>query len=106
MNVNGEGAAMSGLTDQIRHTINNPLTSTEFDFIAVLDGSLVVPGSRRSLPARRDGLVDGANPLVRWVGLSGLEPLTSALSGRFRPPEHANRRQRVAVNSRADKAQR
>ena len=22
-----------------------------------------------------------ANPLVRWVGLSGLEPLTSALSG-------------------------
>ena len=47
-----------------------------------------------------------ANHLVRWVGLSGLEPLTSALSGRFRPPEHAKRRQRVAVNSRPDKAQR
>src|SRR5215216_774314 len=42
----------------------------------------------------------------REVGLSGLEPLTSALSGRFRPPEHAKRRQRVAVNSRPDKAQR
>jgi hypothetical protein len=36
------------------------------------------------------------------VGLSGLEPLTSALSGRFRTPEDAKRRQRVAVNSRPD----
>ena len=43
---------------------------------------------------------------VRRVGLSGLEPLTSALSGRFGPPEHAKRRRRVAVNSRPDKAQR
>ena len=47
-----------------------------------------------------------AKPLVNRVGLSGLEPLTSALSGRFRPPDHANRRQRVAVNSPPDKAQR
>jgi hypothetical protein len=44
--------------------------------------------------------------LVRLVGLSGLEPLTSALSGRFRTPGHAKRRPPVAVNSRPDKAQR
>jgi ABC-2 type transport system permease protein len=52
------------------------------------------------------GLGRQVEHLVRWVGLSGLEPLTSALSGRLRPPEHAKRRQRVAVNSRPDKAQR
>ena len=33
------------------------------------------------LPVHCHEAIDGANPLVRWVGLSGLEPLTSALSG-------------------------
>jgi hypothetical protein len=40
------------------------------------------------------------------VGLSGLEPLTSALSGRFKTPGHAKRRPPVRVNSPLDKAQR
>jgi len=49
----------------------------------------------REKPQARTG------PVTRCsrVGLSGLEPLTSALSGRFRTPGHAKRRQRVAVNS-------
>jgi hypothetical protein len=42
MNVNGKGAAMSGLTDQIRHSVNNPRTSTDFDFTAVLDDVLAL----------------------------------------------------------------
>ena len=44
MNVNGKGAAISGLTDQIRHSVNNPLTSTDFDFTAVLDDVLSTVG--------------------------------------------------------------
>ena len=46
MNVNGKGAAMSGLTDQIRHSVTNPLTSTptDFDFAAVLDDVLSTVG--------------------------------------------------------------
>ena len=35
---------MSGLTDQIRHSVNNPLTSTDFDFTAVLDDVLSTVG--------------------------------------------------------------
>jgi hypothetical protein len=30
---------------------------------------------------RCDAIAEGTKDLVRWVGLSGLEPLTSALSG-------------------------
>jgi hypothetical protein len=43
------------------------------------------------LPVRCDGVIGGANPLVSWVGLSGLEPLTSALSERSRPVQPAYR---------------
>ena len=35
---------MSGLTDQIRHSVNNPLTSTDFDLTAVLDDVLSTVG--------------------------------------------------------------
>jgi hypothetical protein len=65
------------------------------------------PDSRRCLSMKQHqrGESSRQRHLAR-VGLSGLEPLTSALSGRFRTPEDAKRRQRVAVNSRPDKAQR
>jgi hypothetical protein len=46
MNVIGKGAATSGLTDQIRHSVNNPLTFTDFDFTAVLDDVLSTWASR------------------------------------------------------------
>ncbi|MEN8584816.1 hypothetical protein ABFP37_19175 [Burkholderia sp. RS01] len=39
-----KGAATSGLTEQIRHSVNNPLTSTDFDFTAVLDDVLGTVG--------------------------------------------------------------
>jgi hypothetical protein len=48
----------------------------------ISDESPKVPRLAVGLPAQCDAVVDGAKPLVRWVGLSGLEPLTSALSGR------------------------
>jgi hypothetical protein len=62
--------------------------------------------SKRTVPVARSVMRRLEKHLAKGVGLSGLEPLTSALSGRFRPPEHARKRQRVAVNSRSDKAQR
>ena len=58
---------MSSLTDQIRHSVNNPLTSTDFDFTAVLDDvlSLDPPIDLRlrveRLSIDADGLLD------RWT---------------------------------------
>jgi hypothetical protein len=43
-----------------------------------------------------------ANPLVRWVGLSGLEPLTSALSERFWPVAAQRSQDRIARPERCE----
>ena len=68
MNVNGNGAAMSGLTDQIRHSVNNPLTSTDFDFTAVLDDVLSTVGLSLTDAGGNVRFYGGADPLIdSWL---------------------------------------
>jgi crotonobetainyl-CoA:carnitine CoA-transferase CaiB-like acyl-CoA transferase len=66
MNVNGKGAAMSGLTDQIRHSVTNPLTSTptDFDFAAVLDDVLSTVGLSVTDAGGNVRFYGGADPLI------------------------------------------
>ena len=64
MNVNGKRAAMSGLTDQIRHSVNNPLTSTDFDFTAVLDDVLSTVGLSVTDAGGNVRFYGGADPLI------------------------------------------
>jgi hypothetical protein len=72
MNVNGKGAAMSGLTDQIRHSVNNPLTSTDFDFTAVLDDVLSTVGLSVTNAGGTVRFYGGADPLIASPFLSRL----------------------------------
>ena len=55
---------MSGLTDQIRHSVNNPLTSTDFDFTAVLDDVLSAVGLSVTDAGGKVGFYGGADPLI------------------------------------------
>jgi hypothetical protein len=64
MNVNGKRAAMSGLTDQIRHSVNNPLTSTDFDFTEVLDDVLSTVGLSVTDAGGNVRFYGGADPLI------------------------------------------
>ncbi len=59
-----KGAAMSGLTDQIRHSVNNPLTSTDFDFTAVLDDVLSTVGLSVTDAGGNVRFYGGADPLI------------------------------------------
>lgn len=58
------GAAMSGLTDQIRYSVNNPLTSTDFDFTAVLDDVLSTVGFSVTDAGGNVRFYGGADPLI------------------------------------------
>ena len=55
---------MSGLTDQIRHSVNNPLTSTDFDFTAVLDDVLSTVGLSVTDAGGNVRFYGGADPLI------------------------------------------
>jgi len=55
---------MSGLTDQIRHSVNNPLTSTDFDFTAVLDDVLSTVGLSVKDTGGDVRFYGGADPLI------------------------------------------
>src|ERR1700749_1506651 len=58
------GAAMSGLTDQIRHSVNNPLTSTDFDFTAALDDVLSTVDLSATDGGGKVRFYGGADPLI------------------------------------------
>src|SRR6185312_7340937 len=58
------GAAMSGLTDQIRHSVNNPLTSTDFDFTAALDDVLSTVDLSATDAGGKVRFYGGADPLI------------------------------------------
>src|SRR6185503_333670 len=58
------GAAMSGLTDRIRHSVDNPLTSTDFDFSAVLDDALSAAGLSVTDAGGSVRFYGGADPLI------------------------------------------
>ncbi|MFC9352859.1 CoA transferase [Arthrobacter sp. NPDC057013] len=64
MNGNGKGQAVSGLTDRLRHSINNPLTSTDFDFAAVLDDVLATVGLSVKDAGGNVRFYGGADPLI------------------------------------------
>jgi hypothetical protein len=55
---------MSSLTDQIRHSVNNPLTSTDFDFTAVLDDVLSTVGLSVADAGGNVRFYGGADPLI------------------------------------------
>ena len=62
--MNGNEAAVSGLTAQIRHSVNNPLTSTDFDFTAVLDDVLSTVGLSVTDAGGNVRYYGGADPLI------------------------------------------
>jgi hypothetical protein len=64
MSVNGKGAATSGLTDQIRHSLHNPLSSTDFDFAAVLADVLSTVGLSVPDAGGNVRFYGGADPLI------------------------------------------
>jgi hypothetical protein len=64
MNANGKRAAVSGLTDQIRHSINNPLTSSDFDLTAALDDVLSTVGLSVTDACGKVRFYGGADPLI------------------------------------------
>jgi len=55
---------MSGLTEQIRHSVNNPLTSTDFDFAAVLEDVLSTVGLSAKDAGGTVRFYGGADPLI------------------------------------------
>jgi crotonobetainyl-CoA:carnitine CoA-transferase CaiB-like acyl-CoA transferase len=64
MNVDNEGPATSGLTDQIRQAVDNPLTSTDFDFSAALDDVLSTVGLHAKDAGGNVSFYGGADPLI------------------------------------------
>ena len=58
------GSAMSGLTQQIRYSVNNPLTATDFDFSAVLDDVLSTVGLSVADAGGKVRFYGGADPLI------------------------------------------
>jgi crotonobetainyl-CoA:carnitine CoA-transferase CaiB-like acyl-CoA transferase len=57
-------AAMSGLTGQIRHSVDNPLTSTDFDFSAALDDVLRAVDRSPRDAGGKVSFYGGADPLI------------------------------------------
>jgi hypothetical protein len=55
---------MSGLTEQIRYSVNNPLTATDFDFSAVLDDVLSTVGLSVTDAGGKVRFYGGADPLI------------------------------------------
>jgi crotonobetainyl-CoA:carnitine CoA-transferase CaiB-like acyl-CoA transferase len=54
----------TGLTDQLRHSVNNPLTTTDFDFTAVLDDLLSTVGLSVEDAGGQVRFYGGADPLI------------------------------------------
>ncbi|HEX6507446.1 MAG TPA: CoA transferase [Chloroflexota bacterium] len=55
---------MSGLTDQLRRSVNNPLTTTDFDFTAALDDVLSTLGLSGKETGGMVRFYGGADPLI------------------------------------------
>ncbi|HEY2261385.1 MAG TPA: CoA transferase [Streptosporangiaceae bacterium] len=55
---------MPDLTDRIRHSVNNPLTTTDFDFAAVLDDVLGTAGFSVTDAGGKVRFYGGADPLI------------------------------------------
>jgi len=55
---------MSDLTNQIRHSVNNPLTTTDFNFAAALDDVLSTTGFNVTDAGGRVHFYGGADPLI------------------------------------------
>jgi crotonobetainyl-CoA:carnitine CoA-transferase CaiB-like acyl-CoA transferase len=58
------GQARPGLTEQIRHSVNNPLTSADFDFTAALDDVLSSVGLSVPEAGGSVRFYGGADPLI------------------------------------------